>query len=468
MSGLMERMREHGRVRELERELNVRERAAFEAERGSGPVTFGELLARAYGVREEQAGRRLLKAIGAQRIAAVDSAIGAASQRFVEIARKYRGAIAAASEQAWQAKAGAALETATAEREKLRTDNLITREASYPDDRVRSAVVLAVLWSVHIIANAMCFASASQMGLLGGVMMAALLSLPDVAGGVILGFFGLRYRNHIRPEQRLLGTIVSMVCLVVLIVWTFFVAHLRAALEAEIAAGRAVELAAVPVLSHMLSAPWAIFQVTDALVLMLVSQAAAAVATYEGYHLDDAYPGYGKADRRVREAKAGIDDANSELRSELNAIIGRADTEIGQRIASLDRARSRGERLIAEVDARLADYHGELAGWQAAAHAVYATFEDVRHRQCQALGQPTPPHRPLVIESHPTEVQLTAAKAALRAQIARALDAAETATRDIVAAAAQVAADHGLGHAAGGKATAARIAASNEQESEHV
>lgn len=457
MPMISERFAEYWRERALMRQLNVRERAQFEAHNGAGPVGFQAQLAAAYAVREERAGRRLLASVNTNRIAAIDAKIGNAAKDFSALTKRTLGELSAASERAWRIKSGAALDEVTEARQKFRNENLISREASYPDDVVRSLVILLVLWTVHIGVNSMCFAAASQLGLLGGVILAAILSLPDITGGLILGFVGLRYRNHIRPERYVFGTIVTVACFVLLAFWTFWVAHMRAALEEGIAAGAAVEIGSIKVLSHMLSQPWAVFQVTDALVLMLISQAAAAIAAWEGYHLADAYPGYTTADRKVVQAKAQIAGANSMVRDEINSISGRAEEDIAARVRDLDKSRAKGEGVIADVDGKVATYLAELTGWQSVCQIVHDTFEDLRHRQCLALGRPTPPAAELRLDSHPTEVRVREARAALRAQIERAVHAAEAASAEIAAAGAAVARDHGLAGIEAGKTADKRL-----------
>ncbi|MBW3558210.1 MAG: hypothetical protein KY449_00365 [Proteobacteria bacterium] len=113
----------------------------------------------------------------------------------------------------------------------------LNRAANY---RASSLLFFAVIIGSLVLesfANAFLLRRIAEQGLIGGVVLAALISAVNVALGVIAGGVGWRLVGHKFPPQRLLGLFTLILAHSGALLWNLFVAHFREVAEAAVAAG---------------------------------------------------------------------------------------------------------------------------------------------------------------------------------------------------------------------------------------
>jgi hypothetical protein len=83
------------------------------------------------------------------------------------------------------------------ELESFKSSNGLRRSAIYPDSNILTVALLVTMVIIESAFNSSFFAAGSDLGLLGGIIEAGLISIINVSFGVFLGLMVLRNKNHI-------------------------------------------------------------------------------------------------------------------------------------------------------------------------------------------------------------------------------------------------------------------------------
>ncbi len=190
------------------------------------------------------------------------------------------------------------------------------RAASYPQSPFYHFAIVAALALVEWVALAAFYAEGSDFGLLGGVLIAMTLSIVNISLAILSGSL-LRYVNHRSPRRKALAlTGVALLYTCFLLV-TLAAAHYRVAtndvaqtppglstqsptslpppqVARDLDQWRAARLAWQRFASNPVG-----FEDVFSWILVVLAVIFGIFASYKGYRLDDAYPGYGELDREL-------------------------------------------------------------------------------------------------------------------------------------------------------------------------
>ncbi|MBP5859124.1 hypothetical protein KAJ83_19045 [Marivibrio halodurans] len=199
----------------------------------------------------------------------------------------------------------------------------IHHEAHYPDSKLLHWSVLAAMVLGESILNSYFFSLASDLGLLGGIFQAFLISGVNIGLAIFAGEFGLRQIHHVSRARRALGSSVLSLYLTVMFGFNLATAHYRALLEED-------PLTALKlVFSRLTGTPFG-FDNFDAVILLLMGIMFSLAALYKTYRADDRYPGYGAMDRLYREARERYEESKSHFRDDINRTIDEGRTEVSR------------------------------------------------------------------------------------------------------------------------------------------
>ena len=118
-------------------------------------------------------------------------------------------------------------QAAGVEADDFRARHALTRNVRLPANRGLSWAITTLLVVVEGAFNAFSFASASDLGLLGGAVIAIIFSTVNVAVGVLNGWFPLRWANHRNMAIKLTGLVAFPALCIASIILNGFVAHYR-------------------------------------------------------------------------------------------------------------------------------------------------------------------------------------------------------------------------------------------------
>ncbi len=193
-----------------------------------------------------------------------------------------------------------------------RVHDLTKREPHYParSKRILMFGILAILFVVESGANSAFLAEGHELGLIGAWVVAFGISAVNIASA--FAFFGptSRYLVHVDHWRRRLAWFGMFLYLFLALGVNLGVAHYR-----EVS-GNLIGEAGLEVVSRMVENPLELRD-AESWLLFLLGVLFSGIAFYEGRTFDDVYPGYGRRDRSMREARAEylrvLDDAREEL-----------------------------------------------------------------------------------------------------------------------------------------------------------
>lgn len=200
-------------------------------------------------------------------------------------------------------------------------DHKITREPSYPGDRVHHFALIVIATVVEVFVNAAFFRN--EAGFVGGSMVALSVAAINIGGAVWLGHL-FANKNHIDLSRRYLGWAV----LAVFVIWMVFLNGLISAfryhygamaddgLEATTAAFASALKDGV---NFILLDP--AFRDFMSFILFFFGIGLAIFAFYKGYHADDVYPGYGKLHREWASSRASWETRIESVRKDLHSLL---------------------------------------------------------------------------------------------------------------------------------------------------
>lgn len=169
--------------------------------------------------------------------------------------------------------------------------------------------------------NSYLFSKGNEFGLLGGLLVAVIVSLVNVGFSILLGYLA-RYINRRNVLLKLVG-------LVVICAWAAFaatinltVAHFRDGLEAGLVWAQAAQQA-VP---NLLAAPLVLASI-ESWLLVALGLLISTLAFRKGWHTDDPYPGYGPVERSLDQARLRYEE---ELHAALDDLQRRRDDAIDE------------------------------------------------------------------------------------------------------------------------------------------
>jgi len=192
---------------------------------------------------------------------------------------------------------------------KFRASEGITRPAEMPSSRVFHFAIVAVVIVLESAANMYFFAQGSELGLLGGLLQALIVSLANVGLAVATGMFVLPYLNHRRPSAVMSASFGLSLFVGFIAFFNLAASHYRDLLEVDF------DGAMVQALPSLMHDPAALS--FNSLTLFGVGLLAAGLGLYKGYTSDDRYPGLGRAQRRYMAARARFEVEVDKVRNSL-------------------------------------------------------------------------------------------------------------------------------------------------------
>ena len=216
--------------------------------------------------------------------------------------------------------------------------------SSHPKVPLLQMSIIALMILFESAANAYFFAKQSEFGLAGGVFQAAAVSLANVAVSFfIIGYWGLRHismpidRETIFGRRNLYilnGLIAIIVGSILVLLVNLSAAHYRNILDIQALGLELPEGIGTQFFPHFMVSPdvceailtsdlgntigsaatnamcrpFALHSL-DAMVLLALGLAIAAVAAFEGRRLDSPFPGFSDAARQLESARVDLEDA---------------------------------------------------------------------------------------------------------------------------------------------------------------
>jgi hypothetical protein len=247
--------------------------------------------------------------------------------------------------------------------------------------KVVFAVFLAV---VDGLFNASFFASGLAGGLIDGFIQAFVAASVNVAACLAIGWVGIRYIHHIDTVKKLGGWIALLAGFVVPVIMGLAISHYREALIAGL------ETAQIVARDNLFQSPLGLREVSSWL-LFLLTLAFGLVALWDGYAMDDPYPGYGKLHRRLVQAEDEYNNAIASLSEHLDDLKEKILQQIQEALDQSENAIVRIKNVIADKERCGQELENSISNSPMMLSALLAVFRDENILARNKTGYVTPP-----------------------------------------------------------------------------
>jgi hypothetical protein len=266
----------------------------------------------------------------------------------------------------------------------------LNRAASYRESTLLPFAVLVGAFVLESFANAFLLRRISAEGWVGGVVLAAVISLVNISLGVFGGGVGWRLVGHRFPLQKAIGWTVSVGALLLAFFWNIYAAHFREVAEQAVDTGTTATLAghAVDALAHIRAHgllgltslfSWGLFALG-----LLVHLAASREAWDD---MADRYWDYRRYDRAYRTARLDYEDTVADAKAEAveasRAVLGELESAYAPHTHDRDRLLALAEL----AGRRLAEGRDAEAEWVRQGGALIKAYRD---ENAQVRSDPAP------------------------------------------------------------------------------
>tara|TARA_A100001234_G_scaffold161649_1_gene142860 strand:+ start:1759 stop:3183 length:1425 start_codon:yes stop_codon:yes gene_type:complete len=235
--------------------------------------------------------------------------------------------------------------------------NNLTRDASYPDSSIWHFFVLFGLVVIESIINGVMFQEGSRAGYLGGVSIAVLISLINVAAGFLVGAYWGKLSWSIHQLPKYAGYLGFGIWGIFTIWFNLLVGHIRTIYEQGFS-GSMAEVSAQGWINFQASP----FGLTDffSWLLVLIGTLFAIIALFDGIRFDDAYPGYGREFRKHLSAEEELQDEKDNLNITADRYYDEfkdsGDTAISDLSETSSDLRSKYDYVVGVIDTQYPNY----------------------------------------------------------------------------------------------------------------
>ena len=184
-------------------------------------------------------------------------------------------------------------------------EHKLVNGAEYPESQINHWAVVGAMVLIESIANSYFFAKGSDLGLVGSILQAMIISVVNISAGLLAGNYLLRYVHHISPLNRYFTWVFLILYACFVLALNLATAHYRALLEID------PLTALVNVFLSLRKGPLS-FDNFDAVILLSIGIIFAILAVIKSYRSDAFYPRHGLMDRRHLDANEVYKEAKED------------------------------------------------------------------------------------------------------------------------------------------------------------
>lgn len=187
------------------------------------------------------------------------------------------------------------------ELEDFKRKNNLSRDAYFPESRWLYFAILAIVLSVESLVNAQLFAAGSELGLLGGLTIAFLISSVNVIISFLVGTTLGKNIFSVNLFKKRIGYFSLAIWSIFVLFFNMTVGHIRSAYEK----GFSEDVWTLGFMNTFSNFPTNVFALDNFLswILVFIGILCSIIALVDGYKIDDEYPGYGSITRKFITAE---------------------------------------------------------------------------------------------------------------------------------------------------------------------
>jgi hypothetical protein len=265
--------------------------------------------------------------------------------------------------------------------EDFKDRNNITRPAHAKPDPLTTCFILAVIFLIETLSNALLIGGAHQSGYIGAYTLALSLSFINVLCGFAAGLFGLRSVYHTSAPIKVWGLLSVATYLAFIFIFNLYVSYVRDAMQSG---GLQESLTQV---WTRLWTPSIDFQSFEAPVMLIIGITFSLVAFYKGFRNDDPFPDYGRQSRLRDETEqdyasmtAQLGERLSDNRNDIRQTLQDVANELGMR-------RSKYFEIMSIIRRFTGRFHAHERQLESSARRLLNIYRDA-NKEARKTGEP--------------------------------------------------------------------------------
>lgn len=268
-------------------------------------------------------------------------------------------------------------------------NHLQGRDADYPASKILFIATLLFLFVFETITNGLFLQVAQERGLIGGIAVAAGISIINVGLSALIGRLMIPSFHHIKPHYRVLGGLCLLIYGGLIIYGNLAVGIYRSISQFASAQNvfdpAAVQQAAVYALRPIENLNRLDFQSG---ILVAVGVFFAIAALIDGYKFDDPYPRYGAIDRKYRNAADKYEAEKNELIDKIGIPYQHARDSLAEERARTVNNISSWSALVETVEADFQAYNDWVSHMEQTANFALRIYRE-ENKSVRTLPPPS-------------------------------------------------------------------------------
>ena len=259
--------------------------------------------------------------------------------------------------------------------------NNLNKQAHYPDSFLLHWALVFIMIVVESAFNSYFFAQGSDLGLLGGFFEAVFVSVANIGAALVAGYFW-RFINKQETADKLKAYATITLYFIFFIIFNLGVAHYRAMLELN------PEIAFQQAIINLFTWPNT-YQINnfDAWILFTIGVLLSWVAFIKSYTADDVFPGYGREDRKFREALKNFNQEVEKDRAEMHATLDAMKDSLQRNVHECRTITREYPQLISDIESTIRKSENNHSRLKSDCTLVLKTYRDFNSK---ARSSPTP------------------------------------------------------------------------------
>jgi hypothetical protein len=231
----------------------------------------------------------------------------------------------------------------------FRAENKLTREPDYPESKILHWSIIAIIVLVETILNALFLQQGSELGFIGGLISALIITAVNVLVAMIVGTYIVPLIFHIKWPLKILGSFLALIYLYLITNFCFLVGHYRSELNKD--PFEAAENAVTSFMENM----WGIDNF-NGWILVGVSFSVGIFATIKFFIADDKFPGYGNIHRKKIASEGALSAVKIEFEHAYSRHMDEANAAVHTHRNNADSHVARYKLLLNESDQLIKSY----------------------------------------------------------------------------------------------------------------
>ena len=252
----------------------------------------------------------------------------------------------------------------------FRDANLLSHEPSYKESKVLGVSIIFIIFLIESTMNGYFFAKGHQLGYLGGISQAVIISIINVGvNSILIGWVALRQIVHINWKRKTIGFISLLLFMTFVPIVNLMIAHYRQAYVMH------TENPGITAINTFSASPLGLTDF-DSYMLIIIGVAVCVITCIDIWVMFDPYPGYEKLHNNLNKLENEYTDRRIELVEDLQELRDESLAEIQNSLHELEYKQEEYRTIIEKMNRLKSQIEPHFSRLEQAARELLVIYRD--------------------------------------------------------------------------------------------